>query len=303
MRLIGRLQKFGCKSTWRTLPLISLLVLSTATFSTSYASKKDDEGCRGNCGGDAANNITSNIGVESGQEQSQSQSNSSTNTNSNTNTSGSSSSASQSLTGNSQTVNVTDTSPDDITIRNVASPDTPNPYPTAPCRVGVSAGLSLAGGAFSGGGSVEDEECTLRETARSFKDLGVPELGLILLCEKSEVITGKKNKKGELEAGEVAFGSQRCLDLVSRYLERPDDAEDGDGAAAASASATADLARQLDVAQTTASMAVMEVEQLRELVERSESRQPPPPQIIRQEYLSESKKAALAALLTDEESQ
>lgn len=291
MRLIGRLQKFGCKITWRMLPLISLLVLSTATFSTSYATGKND--CRGNCSNDEADQITNTV------EQSQTQS--SSNSNSNTATSGSSSSASQSLTGNSQTVNVTDTSPDDITIRNVASPDTPNPYPTAPCRVGISAGFSLAGGALSGGGSVEDEECTLRETARSFKDLGVPELGLILLCEQSEVITGKKNKKGELEAGEVAFGSQRCLELVSRYLDRPETAEDSH----AEASQVASLERELAVAYETSQMAIMEIEQLKDRIERSESRPAPKPQqqVIRQEYLDDRKKAALAALLTDEESQ
>lgn len=294
MRLIALPAKYGYEIIWRTLPLISLLVLSTVTFSTSYATNRDD-GCRGNCSNDEADTITSTVEI-GGQEQSQS--NSSTNTNSNTNTSSSSSSASQSLTGNSQTVNITDTSPDDITIRNVASPDTPNPYPTAPCRVGVSAGLSLAGGAFSGGGSVEDEECTLRETARSFKDLGVPELGLILLCEQSEVITGKKNKKGELQDGEVVFGTQRCLDMVARYLDGPETAEDSH----AQASQVASLERELAVAYETSQMAVMEIEQLKDRIERSES-QPPRQQVIQQEFLDEDKRSKLAALLTDEESQ
>lgn len=278
-------------------------MLLIVPFSISYATKKDDDGCRGNCSGDEADTITSTVtvgGQNQLQEQSQQLSNSSTNTNTNSNSAASSSSASQSLTGNTQAVNVTNTSPDDVTIRNVASPDTPNPYPTAPCRVGISAGFSLAGGALSGGGSVEDEECTLRETARSFKDLGVPELGLILLCEQSEVITGKKDKKGELEKGEVAFGSQRCLDLVARYLDGPEDAAGAAKEAEQQLAAKQEieaLERQLEIAQETSQQTLMEVDELRELVERTRGQA----QTIYREYLSDDKKAALNALLTDEE--
>jgi hypothetical protein len=163
----------------------------------------------------------------------------------------------------------------------------------------VSAGLSLAGGAFSGGGSVEDEECTLRETARSFKDMGVPELGLILLCERSEVIVGKRNKKGELEAGETAFGSQRCLELVSRYLGNPEDAKDAAEEEKAAVAKSAALERELYVAQDQAQMALAQVDELRELVERTRSQA----KTVYQEYLTDKKKAALSSLLDEENDQ
>jgi hypothetical protein len=129
--------------------------LLIATYSIAYAS--DDKDCRGNCreGGD--------IGVDvsvGGNSNSSSNVLNNTNTISNNNSVNSVSTvenrndvtagataeghSSASATGGNQ--EITFTSPDDVRIRNVASPDTPNPYPTAPCRVGVSAGFSLAGG-------------------------------------------------------------------------------------------------------------------------------------------------------------
>lgn len=116
----------------------------------------------------------------------------------------------------SQSINVE--SPDDITIRNVASPDTPNSYPTAPCRVAVSAGFSLPGGALSGGGSIEDKECTLRETARSFSELGVPEMGLFLLCQQSDVVNGWQDRKNKDEKGaRETIGYDECIRLVRGF--------------------------------------------------------------------------------------
>lgn len=271
--------------------------LLIAIYSIAYAS--DDRNCRGrNC---SDNDTVIGIG---GQDQNQSQDQAQSQTqdtsvsvqssNSNSQSQSTDASSSVSVEGGSQSV--TFTSPDNIRIRNVVSPDTPNPYPTAPCRVGVSAGLSLAGGALSGGGSVEDEECTLRETARSFKDLGVPELGLILLCEQSEVIVGKRDKKGELENGETPFGAERCLDLVSRYLDGPETAE-ADGTTTVQTNTEA-LERELASTRETSQQALMEVDRLRNDVETLRNRAV---QIIHQEYLSDNKKAALAALLSDEE--
>ena len=119
---------------------------------------------------------------------------------------------------------VTFTRPSSTTVRNVASPDTPNVYPSAPCRIARSAGLSLAGGAISGGASVEDVECTLRETARAFQYLGVPEIGLHLLCTQSHVVTGRRDKRGDLEEGSPPpLGPQECLRLVREFQGDVDD--------------------------------------------------------------------------------
>jgi hypothetical protein len=114
-------------------------------------------------------------------------------------------------------------SPSDLKIRNVVSPGTPNSYPTSPCRIARSGGLSFPGGALSGGGSIEDVECTLRETARSFKDLGVPEMGLYILCQNSTVVNGRRNKKGELDRGENPVGADECFRLVREFQGATDD--------------------------------------------------------------------------------
>ena len=273
-----------------------LPLLLTATYSTAHAN--DDKDCRGNCrqGGDVGVDVRNDSSNTNTVSSTTSVSNVSNVTNQNDATAGATAEghSTASATGGNQ--EITFTSPDDVRIRNVASPDTPNPYPTAPCRVGVSAGFSLAGGALSGGGSVEDEECTLRETARSFKDLGVPELGLILLCEQSEVIVGKHDKKGMLEDGETPFGSERCLDLVSRYLDGPETAETDDTKALQAN--TEALEKELASTRETSQQALMEVDRLRNDVETLRNKAT---QIIHQEYLSDNKKAALAALLSDEE--
>ena len=279
----------------RTLPLMLLPLLLTATYSTASAS---DDDCRGNCrqDGDVSVDVRNDSSNTNTVSSTTSVSNVSNVASQNDATAGATAEghSTASATGGNQ--EITFTSPDDVRIRNVASPDTPNPYPTAPCRVGVSAGFSLAGGALSGGGSVEDEECTLRETARSFKDLGVPELGLILLCEQSEVIVGKRDKKGELEDGETPFGSERCLDLVSRYLDGPETAETDDTKALQAN--TEALEKELASTRQTSQQALMEVDQLRNDVETLRNKAT---QIIREEYLDDNKKAALAALLSDEE--
>jgi hypothetical protein len=78
--------------------------------------------------------------------------------------------------------------PDDIKIRN--TPDVRAPYmnTTSPCRVGVSGGIGVAGFGGSAGTTVEDKECTLRQTAQTFSAMGVPGMGLWLLC-RSQAVT------------------------------------------------------------------------------------------------------------------
>ncbi len=209
-------------------------------------------------------------------------------------------------TANADTnVTINETRPRHTTVRNVASPDTPNPYPTSPCRIGVSAGVSVAGFAGSGGGSVEDTECTLRETARSFKDLGVPEVGLILLCQNSVVVNGRYDKKGNLEENEPApIGAEECLRLV-REFQRDDSAPDsGD----AERTASQELREQQDriEQQLLARLDAMEqklAEQDKDhqSVVRKVGARPVVKEVVQQPYLTDDKKAKLAALLSDEE--
>ena len=156
-----------------------------------------------------------------GHNQGQDQAQSSSNSNSNTVDGSNEVTVATSVGDNFQSLNFS--SPDDIKIRNVVNPGTPNSYPTSPCRIAVSGGFSFPGAALSGGGSVEDEECTLRETARAFRDLGVPEMGLYLLCQSSDTIIGKRDKKGELEKYEPSpLGAAECMRLVGEFQGDPD---------------------------------------------------------------------------------
>jgi hypothetical protein len=200
---------------------------------------------------------------------------------------------------NSVATTVNFSNPKSTTVRNVASPDTPNVYPSAPCRIARSAGLSIAGGALSGGSSVEDPECTLRETARTFQYLGVPEIGLHLLCTNSVVINGRRDKKGNLEEGEPApIGSAECLRLVREFqgnVVEPD--------------AEAAVQTQLEIIREqhdrTESELLARVDDLEDAI--AEARKPratPKPivtqQTIQQPYLTEQKRSKLASLLNDE---
>lgn len=217
----------------------------------------------------------------------------------------STSNATSSSGGNSQSINISESHPSSLKIRNVASPDTPNPYPTAPCRVGVSGGLSIPGGALSGGGSVEDEECTLRETARSFKDLGVPEVGLYLLCTQSDVVLGRRNKRGEMEKGEPEpLGATECLRLVREFQGSPDEHDLVGGNVEELRRELAVLQEQLDQSESAHEELAQELAEVREVRSRPAPRPAAArPQIIQQEYLSADKRAKLAALVSDEETE
>jgi hypothetical protein len=59
----------------------------------------------------------------------------------------------------------------------------PDAYPSAPCRVSGSAGVSSPVGGVSLGGSKMDNECDKRETARAFALLGNQEAAAKILCE------------------------------------------------------------------------------------------------------------------------
>lgn len=92
--------------------------------------------------------------------------------------------------GNSLTVNAapipthttTRIEQNDYTVRNVPSVFSGNVYPTAPCMGSSTVGGAGVGFGFSVGTSWTDDECGIRETARSFSGLNRPEDALKVLC-------------------------------------------------------------------------------------------------------------------------
>ena len=111
--------------------------------------------------------------------------------------------------GGSLTINEAER-PDDITIRNTPNVYAPPAMPTSPCRIGGSGGASGAGIGLSFGGSKMDWECNTRETADAFARMGMPALGLMMLC-RTEAVTN------ELGKGGAGFSSEDCESFVRTY--------------------------------------------------------------------------------------
>ena len=68
------------------------------------------------------------------------------------------------------------------TVRTVPDAYAPTMNATAPCRISVSAGVAVIGIGVSGGGSVEDDPCNLRETARLLDGIGQREAAARVMC-------------------------------------------------------------------------------------------------------------------------
>lgn len=68
------------------------------------------------------------------------------------------------------------------TVRTVPDAYAPTMSATAPCRIAVSAGVAVIGIGVSGGGSVEDDPCNLRETARLLDGIGQREAAARIMC-------------------------------------------------------------------------------------------------------------------------
>jgi hypothetical protein len=68
------------------------------------------------------------------------------------------------------------------TVRTVPDAYAPTVGATAPCRIAVSAGVAVIGLGVSGGGSVEDDPCNLRETARLLDGIGQREAAARVMC-------------------------------------------------------------------------------------------------------------------------
>jgi hypothetical protein len=70
----------------------------------------------------------------------------------------------------------------DYTVKNVPSVLTGSVYPTAPCMGSSQAGVGWVGAGVSFGTSWTDDECGIRETARSFSGMELKEDALAVLC-------------------------------------------------------------------------------------------------------------------------
>lgn len=88
--------------------------------------------------------------------------------------------------GNSQNVNVTDSGQvaysGKYQVRNVPSVVGASVYPTAPCMGSSSIGGAGVGFGFTIGSSWTDDECGIRETARSFAGIGLKDDAVKVLC-------------------------------------------------------------------------------------------------------------------------
>ena len=181
----------------KTITIIAALLLASAAFATGRDDDPDQEQRQDQ---DQYQGQDQHQGQAQGQEQT-------------------STSSAQQDQANQQNIEFNSSTPDDITIRNVPSLSSPNAYPTSPCRIAVSGGLVFAGGGASAGGSVEDPGCTLREDARTFSELGVPAMGLYLMCSQAESVTGQRDKKGKPDKYQpvVPMGSVECLRMVKEF--------------------------------------------------------------------------------------
>ena len=70
----------------------------------------------------------------------------------------------------------------EYTVKGVPNVVVGNVYPTSPCMGSSAVGGSGVGFGFSVGTSWKDDECGIRETARSFAGMGLKEDSLAILC-------------------------------------------------------------------------------------------------------------------------
>ena len=80
-------------------------------------------------------------------------------------------------------------------VKNVPDVTAPNVYPTSPCMGSSSIGGSGIGFGFSVGSSWTDDECGIRETARSFSGMNMKEDALAVLCSSKYAAVAPSCKK------------------------------------------------------------------------------------------------------------
>lgn len=123
-------------------------------------------------------------------------SNSVSSSNSSSGSSSNSNSASSSG-GNSQTINVSGDHrySGAYSVKNVPNAVAPAAFPTSPCMGGTSVGASGVGFGVSFGSSWTDDECGIRETARSFAGMGMQEDAVSVLCTSKYASAAQACKK------------------------------------------------------------------------------------------------------------
>ncbi len=89
-----------------------------------------------------------------------------------------------------------------VTIRNTPDLSISNIAPTAPCMGGTSVGGAGAGFSIGIGTTWKDNDCSLRETARSFSGLGLTQDAIAILC-----------------ASEYAAAAPSCIAMKAKNAE------------------------------------------------------------------------------------
>lgn len=107
-------------------------------------------------------------------------------------------------------------------------PATPDAYPptmnaTAPCRISVSAAVSVIGLGASGGGSVEDDPCNLRETARLLNGIGQPAAAARVMCNDPRAALALGNEICPPRQTPQAVGAPSCWqdEIIAKRLGAP----------------------------------------------------------------------------------
>lgn len=98
----------------------------------------------------------------------------------------------------------------------VSSAIAPPSFPTSPCRIALSAGLSLMNIGISGGGSTLDTQCDLRASAQAFVAVGDIESAEYLLCslEASKKLPKCQAKLEKMNQATVAETTQSQLSSI-----------------------------------------------------------------------------------------
>ena len=101
--------------------------------------------------------------------------------------------------GNTQQVTVTDSGQmqysGNYTVKTVPNVVASDIYPTSPCMGSSSVGGSGVGFGFSIGSSWTDDECGIRETARSFSGMNLKDDALAILCSSKYATAAPSCKK------------------------------------------------------------------------------------------------------------
>ena len=100
--------------------------------------------------------------------------------------------------GNAQNITINSAAADRVTVRTTPQVYAPSMNATAPCRISVSAGISVIGWGASAGGSVEDVLCSIRENSRFLDALGEREAAVRLFCfdKRAAQVMGSERCKG-----------------------------------------------------------------------------------------------------------